>query len=139
MKQKGHEGVLDGSPRVLVRFLKKLYLWQPFYIHADFFGANLVGLYGEIIFVGKHFELGQVAKMLKGWSIFSSDSHFVKYLFDLILMSQSTIFRLCQDRSSWVEPVIINDNVSCSRAQHSHTNETRTGNPSVLIHRSHFV
>ena len=30
-------------------------------------------------------------------------------LFDLILKYESTIFQLCQDRSSWVEPVLSKD------------------------------
>ena len=32
-----------------------------------------------------------------------------KYLFDLILYVPSTIFQLCQDGSSWVEPVLSKD------------------------------
>ena len=31
----------------------------------------------KLYFVDKHFELGQVPKMLKEWSIFCSDSHLV--------------------------------------------------------------
>ena len=45
---------------------------------------------------------------------------------------QSTIFQLCQDGSSWVEPVLkVRINVSCSRTQRSDTCEARTSNPSV--------
>ena len=40
------------------------------------------------------------------------------FLFDLILYVPSTIFQLCRDRSSWVEPVQARINVSCSRTQH---------------------
>ena len=36
-------------------------------------------------------------------------------LFDLIFHVQSTIFQLNRDGSSWVEPVLSWDNVSCSR------------------------
>ena len=51
-----------------------------------------------------------------------TDTHFAHYLnqhylinqpnvdlFDLILYVPSTIFQLCRDRSSWVEPVISSD------------------------------
>ena len=45
----------------------------------------------------------------------------------LIFTSQSTIFQLCRDGSSWVEPI----NVSYSRTQHSDASETGTCGPSV--------
>ena len=44
--------------------------------------------------------------------------------------SQSTIFQLCRDGSSWVEPVL-RINVSCSRTQRSDAGEAWTDNPSV--------
>ena len=44
-------------------------------------------------------------------------------------MSKSTIFQLCQDGSSWVEPGF---NVSCSRTQPSAAGDARTRNSSVL-------
>ena len=31
---------------------------------------------------------------------------YVNFLFDLILYVPSTIFHLCRDRSSWVDPVL---------------------------------
>ena len=46
-------------------------------------------------------------------------------------MSQSTLFQLCRDRSSWVEPVLSRINVSCSRTQRSDASEAPTPNPSV--------
>ena len=53
-------------------------------------------------------------------------------LFDLILYVPSTIFQLCRDGSSWVEPVLSWINVSCSRTQHSDAGEAWTCSPSVL-------
>ena len=45
-------------------------------------------------------------------------------LFDLILYVPSTIFQLCKDGSSWVEPVLeARINVSCSWTQHSDAGE----------------
>ena len=48
-------------------------------------------------------------------------------------MSQLTIFQLCLDVSSWVEPVLSNDKsvLSCSRTQHIDAGEARTCSPSV--------
>ena len=42
-------------------------------------------------------------------------------------------FQSCRDGSSWVEPVLKADKVSCSRIQHSESagDETRTINPSI--------
>ena len=47
-------------------------------------------------------------------------------------MSQSTIFQLCRDGSSWVEPVLkARINVSCSRTQHSDFSDGPTRNSSA--------
>ena len=64
--------------------------------------------------------------------------------FDLILYIPSTIFQLCRDRSSWVEPVLsLMMNVSCSRTQHSDPGEARAHGPSVssqaLYHWAPFI
>ena len=33
----------------------------------------------------------------------------IDFLFDLIIYVKSTIFQLCPDRSSWIEPVLSKD------------------------------
>ena len=43
--------------------------------------------------------------------------------------SQSTVFQLCREGSSWVELVLLK---SCSRTQCSDAGEAGTGNPSIL-------
>ena len=50
----------------------------------------------------------------------------------LFFAYQSTIFQLCEDGSSWVEPVLSKINVSCSRTQRSDACEARTGNTTAL-------
>ena len=45
------------------------------------------------------------------------------------------MFKLCQDRSSWVEPVLSKD-VSCSRTQHSDAGEARTSAPQSRVKHS---
>ena len=54
-------------------------------------------------------------------SMVESQWHHWVSLFCLIgfFTSQSTIIQLCRNGSSWVEPVLSKDNVSCSRTQHS--------------------
>ena len=52
-------------------------------------------------------------------------------LFDLILYFPSTIFQLCRDGSSLVEPVKARINVFCSRTQLSDTSEAPNHGPSV--------
>ena len=48
------------------------------------------------------------------------------FLFDLI---QSTIFQLCRDGSSWVEPELSKDNVFCSMTHYSDAGEAQTAAP----------
>ena len=47
--------------------------------------------------------------------------------------SQSTIFQSSRDvfQSSWIEPVLLADKVSCSRTQHSDPVQSRTSTPSI--------
>ena len=45
-------------------------------------------------------------------------------------MSQSTIFQSCREGSSWIEPVLITDKVSCSRTQCNASGAAWTRNPS---------
>ena len=54
-------------------------------------------------------------------------------LFNWILYIPSTIFHLCMDGSSCVDPVLIKAmiNVSCSRTQHIDAGEAQTHSPSV--------
>ena len=52
-------------------------------------------------------------------------------LFDSILYAPSTIFHLCRNGSSWVEPVLRDYYVSRSRTQYSDAGEAPTRRPSV--------
>ena len=52
-------------------------------------------------------------------------------LFDLILYVPSTIYLLCRNRSSWVEPVLGEDKCILLKTQHNDAGEARTRGPSV--------
>ena len=65
--------------------------------------------------------------------LFSVELRQLLGLFCLIwfFTSQSTIFQVCQDGSSWAEPVPSKDYVPCSRTQRSDAGEAWTRNPSI--------
>ena len=50
-------------------------------------------------------------------------------VFDMIFTSKSTIFHFCRDESSWVEPVLSNDQCVLLKDTRIDANETRTHNP----------
>ena len=56
------------------------------------------------------------------------------FLFDCLITSQSTIFQLCQDESSWVDPVLSKD--KCVFLKHNTVTPVRLepGGPSVSSH-----
>ena len=63
----------------------------------------------------------------------------IHVMFDLILYVQSTIFKLCRDGPSCVEPVQSKDYLSCSRTHSSDAGEARTRGPSVWVKHSTTV
>ena len=50
---------------------------------------------------------------------------------NLLLMSQLTIFQLCRDGTSWVEPVLSMDKCVLLRDKRGEADEAPTRNPSV--------
>ena len=78
---------------------------------------------------GKPCRRRSICSLKWGWSASTPFDRVCLFCLIWFFMSLSTIFQLCQDGSSWVEPVRIN--VSCSRTQCSDDGEAQTHNPPV--------
>ena len=114
-RQLGHPPLSTGSTqevKTMALHDRKIVDWGVKHQHKRWKGAV------STLFIWIHHRDGKFLILIRLVCLIRFDS-----------LRPDNIFQLCQDGSSWVEPVL---SKSCSRKQCSDADEARTCNPSVL-------